>query len=102
MARYRIRYWRDFPSVVMAEDGEGRVKELLPQRFQDAIDRAAMVSGSSDSDAYLEGWEWGPVKDMPGPANRVAKLLVVKLDGEFTDERLTEMVTAHRRSATGE
>lgn len=102
MARYRIRYWRDFPSVVTAEDGEGQVKELLPQRFQDAIDRAAMVSGSSDSDAYLDGWAWGPVKDLPGTANHVAKLLVAKLDTEFTDERLAEMVQSHRRSVNGE
>ncbi|HQA69786.1 MAG TPA: virulence factor, partial [Aggregatilineales bacterium] len=65
--------------------------------FQDAIDRAAMVSGETSEEAYLEGWTWGPVKELPGTADRVVNLIVAKLDMEYPDERLEEMVRAHRR-----
>ncbi len=97
MARYRIRYWKEFPSVVRAEDEHGQAKAILPPRFQDAIDRAAMVSGETSEEAYLEGWTWGPVKELPGTADRVVNLIVAKLDMEYPDERLEEMVRAHRR-----
>lgn len=100
MSSYRIRYWKDFPSVVRAEDENGQVKAILPPRFQDAIDRAAMVSGETSEDDYLEGWAWGAPRQLPGTADRVLMLIVARLDAEYPDERLEEMVRAHRRNSS--
>ena len=49
-------YWRDIPSQVMAKAGRKAEKVMLPERFQHAIDRAAMRAGKGGSDAYMEDW----------------------------------------------
>ncbi len=49
-------YWRDIPSQVTAKAGRKTAKVMLPGRFQEAIDRAAMRAGKGSSDAYMEDW----------------------------------------------
>ena len=49
-------YWRDIPAQVTAQRGRSREKALLDARFQDAIDRAAIVAGLTDTDSYLAEW----------------------------------------------
>ena len=56
MAEIQVTYWRDIPSMVAARDGDDVVKVPLAQRFQEAIDEAAMRLGEVDADAYLAGW----------------------------------------------
>ncbi len=48
--------WRDIPAQVTATDGATTARRELPDRFQKAIDAAAMKAGLIESDAYLEGW----------------------------------------------
>ncbi|HAF67541.1 MAG TPA: hypothetical protein DCL16_00345 [Acidimicrobiaceae bacterium] len=48
--------WRDIPAQVLAVHGEGRETVMLPERFQNAIDRAAGVAGLTATDAYIEQW----------------------------------------------
>lgn len=50
-------YWRDIPSQVTAKAGRKTAKVMLPARFQEAIDRAAMRAGKGSSDAYMEDWK---------------------------------------------
>jgi len=64
MASYQIMSWKHIPSQVKAWDGDGEVKRMLPDYFQAAIDAYAMKDGSTDMDAYLEGWQWGPVEQL--------------------------------------
>src|SRR5262249_1999915 len=59
MARYRIVHWKDIPSMVEAVDGDRTAQRQLSQKFQDLIDALAMRHGSTDEDAYLEGWGHG-------------------------------------------
>ncbi len=59
MSEYQITYWRDLPSLVTAREGAEVAKVPLPQRFQEAIDEAAMRLGDVGSDAYLAGWRRG-------------------------------------------
>jgi hypothetical protein len=49
-------YWRDIPAQVIVQRGRKREKAQLSQRFQKAIDRAAMRAGKGSSDAYLSEW----------------------------------------------
>lgn len=49
-------FWRDIPAQVIAKQGRDSAKVQLADRFQVAIDRAAMRAGKGSSDAYLEDW----------------------------------------------
>jgi hypothetical protein len=56
MASLVITYWRDIPSAVSVRAGRREEKRMLEDRFQEAIDMAAMRGGASDTDAYLADW----------------------------------------------
>ena len=48
--------WRDIPAQVTATDGATTARRQLSDRFQNAIDAAAMKAELSEMDAYLEEW----------------------------------------------
>ncbi|TME99714.1 MAG: hypothetical protein E6I39_07295 [Chloroflexi bacterium] len=75
MARYQVMFWKHIPSQVKAWDEGTEVKRMLPDRFQVAIDAYAMKDGSTDMDAYLEGWSRGPVIAELDAANPRARLM---------------------------
>jgi len=80
MAKYQVMFWKHIPAHVKAWDEKGEVKRLLPDRFQAAIDAYAMKDGSTDMDAYLEGWRWGETQERAGSAEDVASAVVTELD----------------------
>ena len=80
MAKYKILYWNGLPSQVRATDENGRVNRQLPQRFQEAIDEAAMSLGKIGTDAYTNGFEWGDELERSGTAEDVADAIVSELD----------------------
>ena len=59
MASLTVVYWRDIPAQVIAKQGRKSAKKMLSDRFQEAIDRAAMRSGAAGTDDYLEDWRRG-------------------------------------------
>ena len=56
LADLTVIWWRDIPAQVTAKDGRRRAAVQLSERFQDAIDAAAMRAGLIGTDAYLEEW----------------------------------------------
>ncbi|HWC71274.1 MAG TPA: virulence factor [Actinomycetota bacterium] len=53
MAELTVIRWRDIPMQVLARGGRERsARALLPDRFQEAVDAAAMVAGLIGSDDY--------------------------------------------------
>jgi hypothetical protein len=80
MAKYQVMFWKHIPAHVKAWDEHGEVKRLLPDRFQAAIDACAMKDGSTEMDAYLEGWRWSETQDRPGSAEEVASAVLTELD----------------------
>lgn len=56
MAEVTIVYWRDIPAQVIVGKGRRAAKAPLPERFEQAIDRAAMKTGAAGTDAYLAEW----------------------------------------------
>ncbi len=79
MAQYQILYWGEIPSMVKASDATGEASVRLPQRFHDAIDEAAMQAGATDTEAYLAGWHWGPIRERPGGVREVAEAIAADL-----------------------
>jgi hypothetical protein len=79
VAKYQVMYWKHIPSQVKAWDEESEAKRTLPDYFQAAIDAYAMKDGSTDMDAYLEGWRWGPVEERAGQPQEIIAALVEEL-----------------------
>jgi len=52
VAELTLISWRDIPLQVVARGGGASVRGLLPDRFQEAADAAAMGSGLIGSDEY--------------------------------------------------
>ncbi|HET9410917.1 MAG TPA: virulence factor [Candidatus Dormibacteraeota bacterium] len=83
LANYQVMFWKHIPSQVKAWDGTGEVKRMLPDRFQVAIDAFAMKDGSTDMDAYLEGWRRGPVEEREGSPDEVLAAVIAELDEAY-------------------
>jgi hypothetical protein len=79
LAKYQVMFWKHIPSQVKAWDGDVQAKGMLPDYFQAAIDAYAMKDGSTDMDAYLDGWKWGPVEERAGEPKEVLSALVGEL-----------------------
>jgi len=56
MPELTVIWWRDIPAQVTAREGRRRAAAELPERFQEAIDAAAMRAGLIGTDTYLEEW----------------------------------------------
>lgn len=98
MARYNIIYWKDIPAQIKVR-GEGReINAVLPERFQQAIDAAAMAENSTEEDAYLAGWRVGEEKKRTGSAQEVLEAVLAELDEAYPAKRLAEIMRAYKSS----
>jgi chloramphenicol 3-O-phosphotransferase len=89
MSEFQITYWRDLPSLVTARDGDNVAKSSLAQRFQEAIDEAAMRIGAADADAYMEGWRRSEWESADGTPTEIAERVANDIETTWTDEKLT-------------
>ncbi len=92
MAQVQITYWRNIPAMVTAREGRKRAKIQLPQRFQNAIDEAAMRAGLIGTDEYLEEWRRGPWEEREGSPEEVAKAVAQELEAAFPREKLRALL----------
>jgi len=84
-----VVYWRDIPAQVLVQSGRRRERRQLAERFEQAIDRAAMRSGARDSDAYLAEWrKSSPVEIDDGNAGELAEREAVRIEAEYGPDRL--------------
>ncbi len=88
MASYQVMYWKHIPSQIKVWEGAVEVKSMMPDYFQAAIDAFAMKDGSTDMDAYLEGWRRGPVEDREGTPADVLEALIQELTAANPRSRL--------------
>jgi hypothetical protein len=91
MAKVVTIYWRDIPSQVTVQEGRKRAKKLLPARFQEAIDRAAMRAKKTNADAYLDDWRRETVSQN-GDLEQLVEETANRLESEFTDDKLGEII----------
>ncbi len=87
---YQIIYWRDIPAQVKVK-GRGGASRQLPERFERAIDRAAMHAGAINTDDYLAEWRKSDWQEREGEAGDVVEALVAELEAAYPEERLREM-----------
>jgi hypothetical protein len=89
---YQIIYWRDIPAQVKAQAGRGeRAGRQLSERFERAIDRAAMHAGLINSDDYLNEWRKSEWQEREGSPADVVEAVAAELEAAYPEERLREM-----------
>jgi len=84
-----VVYWRDIPAQVVAGKGRDALRIPLPDRFQQAIDRAATRAGLIGSDDYMAEW-----RRVPGGGGDPA-VVADQLDADLPDTVLDEIVRNH-------
>ncbi len=87
-----IVYWRDMPAQVIVGKGRRGAKAPLPERFEQAIDRAAMKIGARDSDAYLAEWRKAAPYSVEGDPQEIAQAEAARIDAEYDQERLKALI----------
>ena len=94
MAKLTIVYWRDIPAQVIVKAGRQAAKRQLTERFEKAIDRAAMKARLRDTDSYLAEWRRAAPADCGDDLESEAEGAAARLEAEYGEERLNALVAA--------
>ena len=86
MAELTLVLWRDIPAQVLQGKGRGAVRIVLDERFEKAIDRAAMKAGLSGTDDYLGEWRRETVQAED------AQTLAARIETEYDATRLRDLI----------
>ena len=89
-----IVFWRDIPAQVIVGKGRRASKRVLDERFEKAIDRAAMKVGAKDADAYLSEWRKVSAGPHDGDPEAIADVQAERLEADYDDVRLKALIDA--------
>ncbi len=84
--------WRDIPSQVVAKAGRKNAKVMLAERFQEAIDMAAMRDKAHETDAYLNGWKKSDPVSVEGELQAAAEQQATQIEKDFSKDTLQALV----------
>ena len=93
-----IVYWRDIPAQVIVGKGRHAKKIQLSERFEQAIDRAAMKSDQKSTDDYLAEWRKAEPFQIEGDPEHIAEEQAKKIEAEYDKEKLIALVNNNGRS----
>lgn len=88
-----IVFWRDIPAQVIVGKGRRGAKAKLAERFEQAIDRAAMKIGAADSDAYLAEWHKAKPYQIDGEQGEIATKEAARIEQEYDQNRLKALIS---------
>jgi hypothetical protein len=94
VAQLIIISWRDIPAQVIVKRGRETAKVQLSQRFQEAVDRAAMRAGKGSSEAYLADWKRSAPRLCGDDLKSVAEAEAAVLEARYSDADLERMIRA--------
>jgi len=92
MPEVTIVYWRDIPAQVIVGKGRRGTKVQLSERFEQAIDRAAMKSDARDSDAYLAEWRKAPPVEVAGDSEAIAAATAARIEADYDSAHLRRLI----------
>lgn len=92
MAEVTIVYWRDIPAQIIVGKGRRALKQPLPERYEQAIDRCAMKIGARDSDAYLAEWRKAEPQEVPGEDAAAAESELARILAQYDAEKLRALI----------
>jgi hypothetical protein len=99
MAELITIMWRDIPAQVTARDGRRKASIQLSDRFQIAIDRAAVKAGKKTTDDYLAEWH-RTVTPCSDDLSSEAEAAAARLEAFFTADMLRRHVSNGGRAPT--
>ncbi|WP_022728106.1 virulence factor [Fodinicurvata sediminis] len=108
MASLTILYWRDIPAQVVARAGRQNAKVVLSERFEKAIDRAAMKAGLRDTDSYLAHWHRGEPQACEDNLEAAVQSAAAQLERDYDTQHLQALIdngglaVAHRADPVAE
>jgi hypothetical protein len=94
MAQVTVVYWRDIPAQVIVKAGRRNAKRQLSERFEQAIDRAAMKAKLRETDDYLAHWRRGDPWPCGDDLEAEAESIAERLEADYTDARLKTLVAS--------
>ena len=94
MAKMTVVYWRDIPAQVIVKEGRQTAKRQLSERFETAIDRAAMRAKLRDTDSYLSEWRRADPAAVGDDLEAEAEAAAARLEADYPDDRLAALVAA--------
>ena len=94
MAKLTVVYWRDIPAQVIVKAGRQTAKRQLTERFEKAIDRAAMRAKLRDTDSYLAEWRRSDPADCGDDLEAVATAEAERLEAAYDEARLAALVAS--------
>ena len=94
MAKLTIVYWRDIPAQVIVKAGRRAAKRQLSERFEKAIDRAAMRAKLRDTDSYLAEWRRAEPVDCGDDLEAVAASEAERLETAYDEAHLAALVAS--------
>ena len=92
--KYQIVYWRDIPAQIKGKAGRKRHSRMLAQRFQVAIDEAAMQGDMVDTDSYLEEWRSSEWQQQDGDPDEFLDNLVAEIESQYPGARLKTLMAS--------
>lgn len=95
MAKMIVISWRDIPAQVVVKAGRETAKVQLAQRFQEAVDRAAMRAGKSGSEAYLADWKRSEPRRCGDDLQAEAQAEAARIEARYSDADLLRIIRAH-------
>ena len=87
-----IVYWRDIPAQVIVGKGRRGAKKQLAERFEQAIDRAAMKTGAAETDDYLAEWRKAAPYTVDGDPGEIAEAEATRLETEYDTDKIKALI----------
>ncbi|MDA8781964.1 virulence factor [Porticoccaceae bacterium] len=88
-------FWRDIPAQVLVKSGRVRGKAMLSNRFQAAIDRAAMRAGKGGSEEYLEDWRRITTSiEAEGSPQELAQQFAETIEAEYSNADIAALIAS--------
>ncbi len=98
MPELTVIWWRDIPAQVKAKDGRKSARAQLTERFQEAIDSAAMRAGLIGTDAYLAEWR-SEARDCGEDLETEVAEEADWLEAAYPDDALARLVASDGRGS---
>jgi len=99
MAMTTIVYWRDIPAQVIVAEGRKKAKRQLSDRFQEAIDAAAMRAGCHGTDDYLNDWRKSQPVACGADMEAEVATAAARIDTDYNDARLAILIANKGRES---
>ena len=95
MPEVTIVYWRDIPAQIIVGKGRRGAKRQLTERFEKAIDKAAMRAGMTGTDDYLTEWRKAAPYTVEGDPDLIVEQEATRLENEYDKAHILRLIENH-------